>query len=155
MGLGSKDFWLTFHWLLFPCLTLTWYLKVTQPDSVSVFGGRPQLMWRKVACSFSSTCTVTFSGAFGFTVEDRDQRQSGRPQRNKTFYFISLFFCPLERHLTNVHHVHLEGVWSGIPQCIVGHHRQVVVHPDKSVAPVEETWVLSCRLVVWTLVRSL
>lgn len=73
----------------------------------------------------------------------------------KPFISFPFFFPPLERHLTNVHHIHLEGVWSGIPECIVGHHRQVVVHPDKSVALVEETRVLSCRLVVWTLVRSL
>lgn len=57
--------------------------------------------------------------------------------------------------LTYVHHVYIHWVREGAAQSVGGHHGDVVVDPDGRVVLVEEAGVLSCCVVVRTLVHCL
>lgn len=54
---------LTFHLLVFSCLTRRPYLRVIQPDLTPTLKGGSQVTWRFGILSYSSTRTVTFLGA--------------------------------------------------------------------------------------------
>lgn len=64
---------------------------VTQPDLKSVLWGRSHLILRNKLSFLSSTCSVTFSGASGFTVEQTEEPSDSTATLHQCF--IGLVLC--------------------------------------------------------------